>query len=135
MYSRGRCFTSIGYVWSDECQHDCAGPDDGLSDEPVFELRFTLIFRPSDVLAAEDTREDCREGTDGYCGVFAARESRDRGRIAGHWLAAFSASDLKDLGGKKGVGFGVGKIVGVPTPGRPTPWVLHASGERVARGR
>ena len=33
--------------------------------------------------AAEDTRVDCREGANGGCDVFAAREGRDRGRIAG----------------------------------------------------
>ena len=41
------------------------------------------------------------------------------------WFVVISAFNLKDLGGKKGAGFGVGKSVGVPTPGRPTPWVLH----------
>ncbi len=41
------------------------------------------------------------------------------------WLAVFSVRNLNDLEGKKGAGFGVGKSVGVPPPGRPTPWVLH----------
>jgi hypothetical protein len=40
-------------------------------------------------------------------------------------LAVFSVCSLNDLEGKKGGGFGAGKSVGVPTPGRPTPWVLH----------
>jgi hypothetical protein len=58
-------------------------PDDEVSDEPVFELWFRLVLKFSDVAAAEDTREDCREGPNGGCDVFAAREGRDRGRIAG----------------------------------------------------
>lgn len=58
-------------------------PDDRLCDEPVFQLRFKLGFKLSDVHAAEDTREDCQEGTNGGCDVFAAREDTGRGRIAG----------------------------------------------------
>jgi hypothetical protein len=50
-------------------------PDDELSGEPVGEL--------SDVVAAEDTREDCQEVTNGGCDVRVAREGHDRGRLAG----------------------------------------------------
>ncbi len=58
-------------------------PNDELSGEAVGELRVKLVLKLSDVLAAEDTREDCREGTSGGCDVFAARDGRDRGSIAG----------------------------------------------------
>ncbi|GEM_PF-4224365 len=40
------------------------------------------------------------------------------------WPGAFSVFNLKDLGVKKGAGFGAGKGVVVPTPVPPTPWVL-----------
>jgi len=58
-------------------------PGDKPNGEPVVELRFKLVLKLSDVAAAEDTREDCQEGTGGGRDVFAAREGRDRGRIAG----------------------------------------------------
>jgi hypothetical protein len=59
------------------------GPDDGVSDEPVVELSVKLVVKLSDVVAAEDTRDDCQEGANGDRDVFAARENGARGRIAG----------------------------------------------------
>ena len=44
---------------------------------------------------------------------------------AGVWLEVFPVWNLKDLGGERRAGFGAEKPVNVPTPGRPTPWVLH----------
>ncbi len=47
-------------------------PDDEVSDAPVVELRLKLVFKLSDVLAAEDTGENTRLGAD--LGREAARE-------------------------------------------------------------
>ena len=61
----------------------CDRSGNGLSGEPAGELRFEVVFKLSDVGAAEKTREDCQEGTSGGCDVFAAREGHDRHRIVG----------------------------------------------------
>ena len=53
----------------------CVGCDrlgDELSDEPVIELRFKLVFKLSDVRAVEDNGENTRLGAD--LGTEAARE-------------------------------------------------------------
>jgi hypothetical protein len=68
---------------NDHCGTSRDRPDDEVSDEPVCDLRFKLVFKFSDVRAAEGTREDCQEGSGGGCDVFVAPEGRDRGRIAG----------------------------------------------------